>query len=120
MGQLSSGAPWVILRRPGHSPYTLYYAPTPSTGFVPAANLTPQHAQHFMPLIFYTLLALVQEFLPPILAHGNGAILTFAWGDVTRRTYDTLMAEQLDAAARTLGSGKLTELLTGSDTWTIS
>jgi len=29
-----------------------------------------------MPLIFYTLLALVQEFLPHMLAQGDGAILT--------------------------------------------
>jgi short-subunit dehydrogenase len=29
-----------------------------------------------MPLSFYTLLALVQEFLPPMLAQGDGAILT--------------------------------------------
>jgi short-subunit dehydrogenase len=54
----------------------LYYAPTPDTGFVPAANLTPQHAQDFMPLSFYTLLALVQEFLPHMLEQGDGAILT--------------------------------------------
>ena len=53
-----------------------YYAPTPDGGFVPAANLTPQQAQDFMPLIFYTLLALVQEFLPPMLKQGDGAILT--------------------------------------------
>ena len=26
-----------------------YYAPTPATGFVPAAGLTPEHAQSFMP-----------------------------------------------------------------------
>ena len=54
----------------------LYYAPTPDGGFVPAANLTPQHAQDFMPLSFYTLLALVQEFLPHMLEQGDGAILT--------------------------------------------
>lgn len=54
----------------------LYYAPTPSGGFVPAANLTPQQAQDFMPLSFYTLLALVQEFLPHMLKQGDGAILT--------------------------------------------
>ena len=54
----------------------LYYAPTPNQGFVPAAKLTPQHAQDFMPLIFYTLLALVQEFLPHMLEQGDGAILT--------------------------------------------
>jgi short-subunit dehydrogenase len=53
-----------------------YYAPTPGGGFVPAANLTPQQAQDFMPLSFYTLLALVQEFLPPMLEQGDGAILT--------------------------------------------
>ena len=48
-----------------------YYAPTPATGFVSAANLTPQHAQNFMPLIFYTMLALVQEFLPHMLEQGG-------------------------------------------------
>ena len=53
-----------------------YYAPTPDGGFVPATNLTPQHAQEFMPLSFYTLLALVQEFLPHMLEQGDGAILT--------------------------------------------
>lgn len=53
-----------------------YYAPTPSGGFVSASNLTPQHAQDFMPLSFYTLLALVQEFLPHMLEKGTGAILT--------------------------------------------
>jgi short-subunit dehydrogenase len=53
-----------------------YYAPTPDGGFVPAANLTPKLAQEFMPLSFYTLLALVQEFLPHMLEQGDGAILT--------------------------------------------
>jgi short-subunit dehydrogenase len=53
-----------------------YYAPTPLGAFVPAAKLTPQHAMDFMPLSFYTLLALVQEFLPHMLEQGNGAILT--------------------------------------------
>jgi short-subunit dehydrogenase len=54
----------------------LYYAPTPSGGFASAATLTPQHAQDFMPLTFYTLVALVQEFLPQMIEQGNGAILT--------------------------------------------
>jgi short-subunit dehydrogenase len=62
----------------------LYYAPTPATGFVPAATLTPQHAQKFMPLLFYTLLALVQEFLPPMLAQGDGAILTAQGGSTVQ------------------------------------
>ena len=57
-----------------------YYAPTPATGFVSAANLTTQHAQNFMPLIFYTMLALVQEFLPHMLEQGDGAILTAQGG----------------------------------------
>ena len=58
----------------------LYYAPTPSTGFVSAASLTPADARNFMPLIFYTMLALVQEFLPHMLAQRDGAILTAQGG----------------------------------------
>lgn len=54
----------------------LYYAPTPEEGFFPAADLTPERAQAFMPLVFYTMVALVQEFLPHMLDHGDGAILT--------------------------------------------
>jgi len=53
-----------------------YYAPTPDGDFVPAAKLTAQYAQEFMPLSFYTLVALVQEFLPYMLERGDGAILT--------------------------------------------
>lgn len=52
-----------------------YYAPTPGE-FVPAVNLTPQQAQGFMPLSFYTLVALVQEFLPYMVEQGDGVILT--------------------------------------------
>jgi short-subunit dehydrogenase len=55
---------------------TLYYAPTPEDGFFPAASLTPQRAQAFMPLVYYSLVALVQEFLPHMLASGDGAIVT--------------------------------------------
>ena len=61
-----------------------YYAPTPETGFVSAANLTPRHAQSFMPLIFYTMLALVQEFLPHMLEQGDGAILTAQGGSTVQ------------------------------------
>lgn len=61
-----------------------YYAPTPDDGFVPAAKLTPQHARNFMPLIFYTMLALVQEFLPHMLEQGDGAILTAQGGSTVR------------------------------------
>jgi short-subunit dehydrogenase len=61
-----------------------YYAPTPATAFVPAASLTPQYAQSFMPLIFYTMLALVQEFLPHMLEQGDGAILTAQGGSTVQ------------------------------------
>ena len=61
-----------------------YYAPTPNTGFVSAANLTPQHAQSFMPLLFYTLLALVHEFLPHMLEQEHGAILTAQGGSTVQ------------------------------------
>ena len=61
-----------------------YYAPTPSTGFVSAADLTPQRAQDFMPLIFYTMVALVQEFLPHMIEQGDGAILTAQGGSTVQ------------------------------------
>src|SRR5437016_3934578 len=61
-----------------------YYAPTPNTGFVSAADLTPQHAEKFMPLIFYTMLALVREFLPHMLEQGDGAILTAQGGSTVQ------------------------------------
>ena len=54
----------------------LYYAPTPNEGFVAAADLTPQRVQDFMPLIVYSLIALVQEFLPHMVRAGSGAVLT--------------------------------------------
>lgn len=55
---------------------TLYYAPTPDGDFVPAAGLTARRARDFMPLTFYTLLDLAEEFLPDMLEQGEGAILT--------------------------------------------
>jgi short-subunit dehydrogenase len=55
---------------------SLYYAPTPDQGFVSATELTPHRAQEFMPLIFYSLLALVQQFLPHMIDQRSGAILT--------------------------------------------
>jgi short-subunit dehydrogenase len=58
----------------------LYYAPTPGEGFFAAADLTPERAHAFMPLIFYSLLALVQEFLPHMVEQGDGAILTAQGG----------------------------------------
>jgi short-subunit dehydrogenase len=64
------------IRATAGEPDAIYYAPTPDGGFVPAANLTPQHAQAFMPLAVYSLIALVREFLPHMLEQGDGAILT--------------------------------------------
>jgi short-subunit dehydrogenase len=60
------------------NPDALYYAPTPdmADGFISATSLTPQRAQDFMPLTLYTLLALVQEFLPSMMDQGDGAVLT--------------------------------------------
>jgi short-subunit dehydrogenase len=58
----------------------LYYAPTASGGFVPAAELTPRRAQEFMPLAVYSLLALVQQFLPPMIEKRSGAILSAQGG----------------------------------------
>ncbi len=40
---------------------SFYYAPTPSAGFVTAAELTPERARDFMPLIFYSFVALVHS-----------------------------------------------------------
>ncbi|MFE0606609.1 2-oxoacid:ferredoxin oxidoreductase subunit beta [Streptomyces sp. NPDC058892] len=40
--------------------------------------------------------------------------------DVERPVYDTLMAEQIDAAVDTKGKGDLSTLLTGNDTWTVN
>jgi 2-oxoglutarate/2-oxoacid ferredoxin oxidoreductase subunit beta len=39
---------------------------------------------------------------------------------VERPTYDRMMSDQLDDAARRSGSGKLADLLAGNDTWTIA
>jgi short-subunit dehydrogenase len=56
-------------------PGVLYYG-VPAGGFIPVAALTPERARALMPLAVYTLLALVQEFLPAMLERGDGAILS--------------------------------------------
>lgn len=54
-----------------------YYGPAPADpGFIPAANLIPEQLQDLMPKSVYTLLALVQEFLLPMVEQGDGAILS--------------------------------------------
>jgi NAD(P)-dependent dehydrogenase (short-subunit alcohol dehydrogenase family) len=57
-------------------PDTLYYGVSAGGFFIPVAALTPERAQALMPLALYSLLALVQEFLPPMLERGDGAILS--------------------------------------------
>ena len=64
-----------VRRQAGHLD-ALYYAPTPDGGFIPAADLTAPRARDYLPLIFYTLVDLVQQFLPQMLERGDGAILT--------------------------------------------
>src|ERR1700689_4860232 len=53
----TSGLAEQIRAKAGHLD-AFYYAPTPNTGFVSAANLTPKNAQNFLPLTFYRMLAL--------------------------------------------------------------
>jgi short-subunit dehydrogenase len=54
---------------------TVYYGAA-ANGFVPVLDLTPQRVQDLMPLGVYAPLALVREFLPAMIARGNGAILS--------------------------------------------
>jgi short-subunit dehydrogenase len=56
-------------------PGAFYYGVS-AGGFIPALDLTPERARSLMPLAVYTLLALVQEFLPAMLERGDGAILS--------------------------------------------
>jgi short-subunit dehydrogenase len=56
-------------------PSAFYYGVS-ADGFIPALDLTPERARSLMPLAVYTLLALVQEFLPAMLERGDGAILS--------------------------------------------
>jgi short-subunit dehydrogenase len=53
----------------------LYYGAA-ANGFIPALDLTPELVDDLMPLGVYTLLALVREFLPAMIARGGGAILS--------------------------------------------
>lgn len=64
-----------VRARVGHLD-AFYYAPTPDGGFVPAANLTARRAREYLPLAYYTLLDLVEQFLPAMLERGDGAVLT--------------------------------------------
>lgn len=56
-------------------PDVLYYGAA-ADAFIPVTDLTVERAQALMPLSVYALLALVQEFLPAMVARGDGAILS--------------------------------------------
>ena len=71
-----SGLAGRISRIVGDDLDVLYYAPTPDAGFVPAAQLTAQRAREYMPLTFYSLVDLVERFLPGMINRGAGAVLT--------------------------------------------
>lgn len=53
-----------------------FYYGVAADGFFPAVDLTLERARAVLPLDMYALVALVQEFLPAMLARGDGAILT--------------------------------------------
>jgi short-subunit dehydrogenase len=56
-------------------PEVLYYG-VAADGFVPVLELTPERVDELMPLGVHALLALVREFLPAMIAQGEGAVLS--------------------------------------------
>ncbi len=57
-------------------PAAFYYGPAPADPeFVDAVDLRPERLRELMPMTLYTLLALVNEFLPAMIERGDGAIL---------------------------------------------
>ena len=56
-------------------PEVLYYGAA-ANAFIPVTDLTVRRAQALMPLSLYALVALVGEFLPAMVARGDGAILS--------------------------------------------
>jgi short-subunit dehydrogenase len=63
--------------------HTLYYGPTAGGGR-PARTLTPSEVQAYMPLAVYSLVALVNEFLPAMIERREGAILLAAGASAVR------------------------------------
>lgn len=88
------------IRATAGEPDALYYAPTPSGGFVSAAALTPEHASASLPLALFSLLALVREFLPHLLEQGDGAILTAQGASAVRGLPDLSGPGPAQAAQR--------------------
>lgn len=65
------------VRAAAGEPDVLYHAPASAdAAFVPASQLTAETVQKTTAVIFTSLVALVQEFLPHMLKQGSGAILT--------------------------------------------
>ncbi|MEA4944429.1 MAG: SDR family NAD(P)-dependent oxidoreductase [Propionicimonas sp.] len=65
------------VRAAAGEPDVIYYAPVSSeVAFVPAAQQSAETAQQITNLLYFSLVAVVQEFLPHMLAAGGGAILT--------------------------------------------
>lgn len=56
-------------------PDVLYYGAA-ANAFIPILDLTPRHVQDLMPVGVYALIQLVREFLPAMIARGDGAILS--------------------------------------------
>lgn len=65
------------IRREVGNPDVLYYGPAgAAVGFASATTLTARYVHDHMPLYVDTLLALVHEFLPPMVERGDGAVLS--------------------------------------------
>jgi short-subunit dehydrogenase len=75
----------------------LYYGAA-ANGFVPVLDLTPLGAQELMPLSVYALLGLVREFLPTMIARGDGAILSAQGASALRG--NPIIADGLGVAAQ--------------------
>jgi short-subunit dehydrogenase len=56
-------------------PDVLYYGAA-ADGFTPVLDLIPEHVRDLLPLGVYALVELVREFLPAMIARGDGAILS--------------------------------------------
>ncbi|MCU7726555.1 SDR family NAD(P)-dependent oxidoreductase [Actinoplanes sp. KI2] len=63
------------IRATAGDPEVLYYGAA-ADGFVPVLELTSERVDELMTLGVHALLALVREFLPAMLARGEGAILS--------------------------------------------
>jgi 2-oxoglutarate ferredoxin oxidoreductase subunit beta len=93
----------------------------PATGGLSTAEVTAANADAVLVHDAHaadpsTAFALTRLADPDTLHHSPVGVLR----SVRRPVYDTLMADQLDAAVAQRGQGDLGALLTGNDTWTVS